>query len=204
MRDDVFDHLNQFVTVSRETYDKLVLYYDLLLKWQPKINLVGPDTIKDAWTRHFLDSLQLLKLIPDISVRMADLGTGGGFPGMVLAIAGAGDMHLMEGDTRKIAFLREVSRITSTPVHIHHCRIEDVPVNDVKIILSRACSDIDTLLRYSSPYVSRETFCLFHKGKNFSKDIVDASEHWLFEYDSIPSVTDTQGVIVRVSNFKAK
>jgi len=204
VRKDAFEYLNRFIDVSHETFERLFLYHELLHKWQPKINLVGPDTLKDAWSRHFLDSLQLLKLIPDLSTKMADLGSGAGFPGMALAIVGATDMHLVESDTRKISFLREVARVTSTKVEIHHCRIENCPVEKVDIIVSRACSDLDTLLSFSDRYVSHETICLFHKGKNYSKDIVDANIHWLFDYDVVPSVTDTQGVILKLAHFRKR
>lgn len=204
MRDDRFEYLCRHIDVSRETYDRLSAYHDLLQKWQPKINLVSGDTIKNAWERHFLDSLQLLKLIPDLSQRIVDLGSGAGFPGMVLAIAGASDVHLIESDAKKATFLKEVARVADSKLSIHHCRIEDRPIAEADIIVSRACSDLDTLLQFSSHYVSHETFCLFHKGKNYSKDIIDANKDWLFEYDVIPSVTDTQAVILKVKHFKQR
>ena len=232
MREDAFRLLNHYINVSPEAFEKLSRYHDLLVKWQQKINLVGPDTIADAWRRHFLDSLQLQKMVlhhprrhemstgdPEeskmdsrLSLRspeyeeynILDLGSGAGFPGMALAICGAATMHLVESDAKKITFLEEVARITETKVFIHHCRIEDQPVEKPQIIVSRACSNLDRLLHYVSPYVSHETICLFHKGKNYSKEIVDAKEQWVFDETVIPSVTDAQAVILKLAHVRKR
>ena len=205
MIEDYFANLNRHIHVSRETYDKLQKYHDLLIKWQAKINLVSNDSLDQAWTRHFLDSLQLMKFIPNLSDIMIDFGSGAGFPGMVLAICGAEKMNLIESDSRKAAFLREVTRVTNTNVAIHNCRIENLKFSQkAKIIVSRACSNLDTLLNYSFPYVSHETICLFPKGKNYSKDIDDANEHWMFSHTIIPSVTDSEGVILKLTDIEKR
>ena len=204
MRDDAFRLLNQHVKVSQETFEKLSRYHDLLVKWQTKINLVGSDTITDAWTRHFLDSLQLKNYIDDMNKPALDIGSGAGFPGMVLAICGASDMHLVESDARKTTFLEEVARVTGTKVFIYHCRIEDRPIEKAEIIVSRACSSLDQLLEYVSPYVSHETICLFPKGKNYLKEMLDAKEQWVFDETVIPSITDTQGVILKLAHVRKR
>ncbi len=198
-----FDDLNRHVPVSRETFDRLSLYHDLLLKWQAKINLISSDTIANAWHRHFLDALQIFPLI-DIEKKIVDLGSGGGFPGMVLAIAGAKHMHLVESDTKKILFLREVARITNTAVSLHHGRIEETLTTHADIITSRACSPLESLLSLASGYVSHETICLFHKGKNFAKELEDAKLHWHFSCDVIPSVTDSQSAILRLTSIQKR
>ena len=195
--------MNRHVSVSRETFDKLAIYYDLLLKWQSKVNLISPDTITSAWHRHFLDALQIFPLI-DTEKKIVDLGSGGGFPGMVIAIAGAKNMHLVESDTKKILFLREVARLTNTTVSLHHGRIEETLTTHADIITSRACSALDTLLSLASGYVSHETICLFHKGKNFAKEIEDAKLHWHFDCDVIPSVTDSQSAILRLTSIRKR
>jgi 16S rRNA (guanine527-N7)-methyltransferase len=187
--------------VSRESLDRLSRYYDLLLKWQSKINLIGPDTVKNAWERHFLDSLQLLDLIPDLSQKIVDLGSGAGFAGMVLAICGAADVHLIESDGKKIIFLKEVARITKTKVGILHRRIEDYPLKATDILVSRACAELDALLALAFPYASHETICLFHKGKNWAKEIEVAEKHWQFNYAVVPSAIDQQGVILKLTNI---
>ncbi len=201
---DPFELLNRHVRVSRETFDKLSLYHDLVLKWQPKINLVGPDTIHQMWERHFLDSLQLLNYIDNLSLTIADLGSGAGFPGMALAIAGANDVHLIESDKKKIVFLQEIARITKTNLSIHSARIEACPIGKVSIVISRACAPLVQLLHLASPYVSHETICLFHKGKNYFKEIGDAKEEWSFDHAIFPSITDDKGAIIRLWNVNRR
>ncbi len=204
MPDSIFQTLNQHIPVSRETYDKLSIYHDLLIKWQKRINLVSNESIDTAWHRHFLDSLQLIKYIPDLSSTMLDMGTGAGFPGMTLAIYGARDMHLIESDAKKITFLREVARLTDTRVTFHNTRIESIKNLTAKIILSRACSELKSLCKYAHLFVSHETTCLFHKGKNYSKEIEDASKIWSFAHTIFPSVTSDQGVILQLSNLRER
>jgi 16S rRNA (guanine527-N7)-methyltransferase len=204
VRESYFDYLNSHVAVSRETYHQLEIYYDLLLKWQPKINLVGPDTISHAWQRHFLDSLQLLNCMPSPAGVIVDFGSGAGFPGLVLAIAGAGEVHLIESDFRKTTFLKEVARLTGCPVVIHNERIEQCHFGKADVITSRACSSLTELLNHSTHFVSHETTCLFHKGKNYITELEDAKKHWLFDMEVIASVTDTQGVILKITNVRKR
>lgn len=205
-----FELLSKHLFVSRETFDRLQSYHDLLLKWQARVNLISPDTIATAWERHFLDSLQLLNHIENPDKKIIDLGSGAGFPGMTIAIAGAGNVHLIESDGKKVQFLKEVARITKTRITIHHARIEDKPTSTGDIIISRACSPLDKLLSHSSHYVSHETICLFHKGKNYSKELEEANAHWNFQYIVLPSITDTldtdnqQGVILKLTNVSER
>lgn len=203
MPEAIFELLNKHVKVSRETCERLTLYYDLLVKWQSKVNLVGPDTIADAWKRHFLDSLQLAYFIENRDGIIVDIGTGAGFPGLVLAIAGY-DVHLIESDTKKVSFLKEVARITHTNVAIHHNRVENISIDNVSVIVSRACAPLEKLFSYSEKFVSHGTICLFHKGKNYSKDIEDANSHWQFDVAALPSVTDVEGVILKVENLRKR
>ena len=172
-----------------------------LVKWQGSINLVGADTLADAWQRHFLDSLQLLNAIDDPAKNIVDIGSGAGFPGMVLAICGALNVHLIESDGKKIVFLREVARVTDTNVSIHHCRAEECKNLSADIIVSRACDSLNNLLSLSSHFVSRENYFLFHKGKNYSKEIEDTKMHWTFDIEIIPSITDREGVILKLTHI---
>lgn len=204
MTPDEFDFIHKHFNVSRETYERLKIYQELLVKWQAKINLVGPDTIHDVWQRHFIDSLQLLPLIQDKSFRAVDMGSGAGFPGMVMAIAGMSDLHLIESDTKKTIFLKEVARVTATHIHIHNKRIEGVDINNVQLVFSRACASLSQLFSYSQKYVSRETICIFHKGKNYQKELLDSGDEWLFDYSVHPSITDVQGGILQVKNLRMR
>lgn len=142
------------LNVSRETTQRLEIYHQLLIKWQRAINLVSPTTIPDAWNRHFVDSAQILPLIPGHVQTIADLGCGGGFPGLVLAILEPRfEMHLIESDEKKCQFMRTVSRETNTPVTIHNKRIEQA-YEDVRpdMVSARALASLERLLGYCEPW----------------------------------------------------
>ena len=128
--------------VSRETRGRLEVYADLLRKWQPKINLIAPSTLPDLWARHFEDSAQLLQLVPECTKRIADMGSGGGFPGLVLAILTGIETHLIESDSRKGAFLREAARLTDAPVTLHTKRLEAMPSLGADLITARALAPL--------------------------------------------------------------
>ena len=203
MLNDPFVLLNQFLPVSRETFDRLSTYHDLLLKWQPKINLVSSETLSDAWRRHFLDSAQIAPYLLARGGIIVDMGSGAGFPGMVAAILGVKDIHLIESDAKKISFLQEVARTTKTAVTLHHQRIEKISeIKKADVILARACADLNQLLNYASYFVSHETTCLFHKGKNWAMEIEDAKENWSFKHQVFPSVTDREAAIIELSNVE--
>jgi 16S rRNA (guanine527-N7)-methyltransferase len=199
-----FELLNSHINVSCETFERLSLYHDLLLKWQAKINLIGKDTISDIWNRHFLDSLQLIKYLDDKDKIIVDLGSGAGFPGMALAIYGYKNVHLIESDKRKILFLKEVSRITDTRVFLHNCRIENNNIEKIDIFISRACASLDDLLQLIAFKVSRETICLFHKGKNYSKECDEALVNWQYDMSVYPSVSNSESVILQLSNISKR
>lgn len=202
MLDDPCKWLNSYVSVSHETGERLKLYHMLLLKWQDKINLVSSDTIVDAWRRHFLDSLQLVNHIDDKNKVIVDLGSGAGFPGMVLAIAGYKNIHLVESDSRKVAFLKEVARITDTKISIHNCRIENHPVSNVDIFISRALASLEKLFSLIDNSVTHETTCLFHKGKNYSIEYSNALLNYNFDMAVTQSISDSQGVILNIANIR--
>jgi 16S rRNA (guanine527-N7)-methyltransferase len=199
-----FDLLNLHLNVSRETHERFSRFHDLLIRWQNKINLISPDTVNDIWNRHILDSLQLANFISDRSKKIVDMGAGAGFPGLILAIYGYENVTLIESDAKKISFLKEASRITSTVVSLEHKRLEEVKLSSPDFILARACSELSSLLEYASLFISHETTCLFHKGKNYSKEIEDANEEWQFDHTLLPSVTSDQGVIVQLSQVRKR
>jgi len=201
---DVFELLDRHIPLTEEQFHRLNLYHELLVKWQSKINLVSPETLSDAWARHFLDSLQLSLHIKEDGGNILDFGTGAGFPGMALAVYGIPHIHLVESDTKKIAFLKEVSRVTKSPAEIHHTRVENFPSKKFGVIMSRAVASLDQLLSYASPFVSHETFCLFPKGKNYDTELEDAKKNWNFRFNLIPSVTDDQGVIIKLFDLEKR
>jgi 16S rRNA (guanine527-N7)-methyltransferase len=197
--------------VSRETIDRLKIYADLLVRWQKAVNLVAPGTMAEVWHRHFADSAQLAPLLAVGEIKHADLGSGGGFPGLVLAIMRAADGHgtttLIESDQRKAAFLREVARNTGIAVEIVTQRIENpethAKVACVDVVTARALAPLDRLLGLSAPLCTPSSVCLFLKGRGVEQELTDAHCGWRFEHRLIPSLTQTGAYIVEVRQLAA-
>jgi len=195
--------------VSRETIGKLLAYESLLRQWQKTINLVAPSTLDDIWGRHFADSAQLLALAPAGAKRWLDLGSGAGFPGLVLAILlaerGGATMTLIESDSRKAAFLREVARKTGAPVDILCERIEkSATQTKVDVITARALAPLPRLLDLAAPHFSDDTVGLFLKGREAQAEIDAALKRWDFTVALHPSETDSESRVVEVRALKAK
>lgn len=197
--------------VPRETVDKLELYGDLLRKWQRAVNLVAPSTLGDLWHRHFADSAQLLACAPDAKI-WVDLGSGGGFPGLVIAIMLANHenqcVHLIESNSRKCAFLAEVARGTGAPAKIHEGRIEDFArggrFGTVDVVTSRALAPLTGLLGLARGFFTERTSGLFLKGREAGQEIEEARRHWRFDVRSAPSRTGGDGSIVEVRTLIPK
>jgi len=191
------EQFTKTLAVSRETVERLKLYADLLVKWQAKINLVGPATLPDLWRRHMLDSAQMAQHMPEGPV--LDLGSGAGFPGLVLAIMRGGPVHLVESDSRKCAFLREVARITGADAIIHNKRIEAIEPFPVAAVTARALASLDKLLEWAAPFLQQRTQCLFLKGKNVDEELTQAGENWNMAARRVPSLSDPSGLILILS-----
>lgn len=198
--------------VSHETLDKFETYAALLRRWQNTINLVAPSTVNDVWHRHFADSAQLFRYAPLEGGHWLDVGSGAGFPGLVLAIMAGekgGARHtFIESDTRKCAFLREVARATGTAVEIVTARIElpetTVKVREVNCVTARALAPLPRLASWVAPYFGGETTGLFLKGRDVASELDEARQSWDFEYQLIASLTDDEGRIVKMSGLRAK
>jgi 16S rRNA (guanine527-N7)-methyltransferase len=198
--------------VSRETIDKLLAYEGLLKQWQKTINLVAPSTLDSIWSRHFADSAQVLPLAPPGAKQWLDLGSGAGFPGLVLAIMLAprdgAKVTLIESDTRKAAFLREVARHTGAPVDIRPERIEKAAtqskLGSVDVITARALAPLPRLLDLAAPSFTAETVGVFLKGREAQTEIDAAKERWDFASELHPSLTDSSGRIVVIRALQAK
>jgi 16S rRNA (guanine527-N7)-methyltransferase len=200
---------NLKIPVSREMGEKLAAYHALLLKWQPVINLVAPSTLADAAIRHFADSAQIVQYIPEGVKVMADLGSGAGFPGLVIAMMRPEiEMHLVESDERKAEFLRTVSRETGTPVKVHADRLVRV-MNDIDPdwVTARAMADLRKLLIYVEPWgLGNPGFtALFMKGARADEEIAEAHKSIQFDVKAYASLTDGQAKILEITNIlKAK
>ena len=184
--------------VSRETLARLAAYAELLCRWSGHINLVGRGTLDDPWRRHFLDSAQLCPLVPAGTRALLDLGSGAGFPGLVLAILGVEGVALADSDSRKCAFLREAARVTGAKVAIHAGRIETLPPRPFEVVTARALAPLDRLLALAEPFLGPDTSCLFLKGERAAEELTRARKGWKMEAAVHPSRSDPRGVILEL------
>jgi len=189
--------------VSRETFSALETYANLLRKWQAKINLVAKDSLQELWRRHFLDSAQLLPLLPPGNDPITDLGSGAGFPGLVLAIMTGRHVHLIDSDQRKGAFLLEAARQTGVldRVTVHSTRIEAAKAWQAPIITART---LDQLLEWAEPYLIPDTTCLFLKGAKAEDELTAAGRSWTMDIGRHQSLTDSSGVILKLHNIQRR
>ncbi len=185
--------------VSRETRDRLEAYVELLMRWNQRINLVGRADMADLWSRHIIDSLQLASLIPHGVKRALDLGSGAGFPGLILCVAANIPFDLVESDHRKAAFLREAARITAAPARIHACRIEGADIPPARLITARALAPLSKLLELATPLLAPGGVCLFPKSEKVDQELNLASATWTMRVERHISRTDRSGVILRIS-----
>lgn len=192
----------QIISVSRETLDKLTLYAEILNQWQKSINLVGPKTLPEIWERHFLDSAQLWSHLPPNCSSLVDFGSGAGFPAMVLAIMGIPDVHMIESDVRKSAFLQEVARQTSTKVTIHNQRIEKVKNLQVAVVTARAFASIEEILPLAVTFLSEKGEIYLLKGKSYQEELTQARKTWHIEGDDFPSLSDPSGRILKLKEVR--
>lgn len=197
--------------VPRETVEKLEIYAALLARWQKAVNLVSPATLSDVWHRHFADSAQLATLA-SAPKSWVDLGSGAGFPGLVIAIHLANHkncvVHLIESNGRKCAFLAEVARQTGASVRIHEGRIEDIAKSGVigaaDVVSSRALAPLGRLLGLAKGFFDGGTSGLFLKGREALQEIDEAKAQWRFDHRTVPSRTNADGCIVEVRNLTSQ
>lgn len=198
--------VSSHISVSRETRARLDVIVAQLMKWQPRINLVAPSTLHQVESRHLGDSLQLLAIAPDAR-RWVDLGSGGGFPGLVVAAALAdysgASMVLIESNAKKCAFLRETSRIAGLPVTVMCERIEQaVPrlSGRFDVVSARALASLTDLLAYAEPLIAQGTVGLFPKGQDVDDEVRHALQAWNFRHDLIQSQTEVGARVVKVTS----
>ena len=196
--------------VSRETEERLDRFVELLLTWQKTTHLISPSTIPTLWTRHVADSLQLLNLAPNARL-WVDLGSGGGFPGLVIACALAetpgAQVHLVESNTKKAAFLREAVRATGAPAVIQAMRIEKFVANfsgGPDVVTARALLPFKSLLNHAFSILSRGALGLFPKGRDVATELTQAAKYWNIDYTLVPSRTDSLAQIVVVRSAQRR
>jgi 16S rRNA (guanine527-N7)-methyltransferase len=188
--------------VSRETKERLDAFVDLLLKWNRTINLISRKDESEIWPRHVQDALQLTRFLPDTPEPMIDLGTGAGFPGLVLAIATQRHVDLIESDHRKSAFLHEAVRVTNASAAIHTARIETLALPKVRVVTARALAPLDQLIGMAQNFLMEDGFLLAPKGSNASTELSAARAHWHMTVQSEPSMTSADATIFKISEVR--
>ena len=203
---NTYDKFNSHILVSRETYEKLCVFHKILIKWQKSINLISKNTVKNIWERHFLDSAQLYKFVKNIEGNIIDFGSGAGFPGLVLAIMGKKNIHLVESDHKKCVFLKEIAMLTETDITIHNCRIENLSFINVDLITCRALASMSKLIEYVEIFINKSQRerqelpkLLFLKGKSYYSEVVELSKIKKISFKEYPSITDTHGRILYIN-----
>ena len=203
---NTYEKFSSHVFVSRETYEKLCVFEKILIKWQNSLNLISRSTIKSIWVRHFLDSAQLYTFIRNIEGNIIDFGSGAGFPGMVLAIMGKKNIHLVESDYKKCIFLKEIAMLTETDITIHNCRIEDLSFINVYLITCRALASLSKLIDYVEIFINKslgekQEFpkLLFLKGKSYNSEVFELSKNKNICFQEHLSITDKHGRILYIN-----
>ncbi|MFU8777365.1 MAG: 16S rRNA (guanine(527)-N(7))-methyltransferase RsmG [Roseovarius sp.] len=190
--------------VSRETQARLEIYADLLVKWNPHINLVSKSSLDQMWTRHFADSAQIYDLAPHPVDHWVDLGSGGGFPGLVVAILARDTgsprrITLIESDERKTVFLRSVIRQTDVNAIVLNDRIEKIEPQRANVLSARALTDLSGLLAYAERHMASDGVALFPKGARWENELLVAEATWRFTYRLVKSTTEDGPVIFAIT-----
>ena len=206
---DTYSGFCSYVFVSRETYEKLRIFYRTLIKWQNSINLISKSSIKNIWERHFIDSAQLYKYVKNINGNILDFGSGAGFPGLVLAIMGKKNIHLVESDYKKCVFLNEVAMLTDIDITIHNCRIENLNFFNVDLVTCRALAPLNKLMDYVETFASKSSNVkqnlpklLFLKGKNYKSELLQLQKNKNINFREYTSITDKKGKIIYINKVE--
>lgn len=196
------DEFGRTVDVSRETLARFEAYHELLHRWQARINLVSRESLADAWHRHFLDSVQVAPWV-DRDTPALDMGSGAGFPGLVVSILRDSPVVLAESDGRKCAFLREARRVTDAPAEIREGRVEDLEASaGFGVVMARALAPVSRLLELAAPILRPGGVCVFLKGERAEEELEEAATRWRIDVERFPSAADPRGVVLEIRNVE--
>ena len=203
-------HINLLpgLNVSRETFLRLKEYEKLLFKWNAKINLVSRSTLDNFWNRHVLDSAQFLSSVGEKAGKWVDLGSGGGLPGLVVAILSdesepVNKLFLVEADVRKAVFLKTVCRELGLKVEVYNNRIEELPLMSANIVSARALAPLKTLCLYAKNHLEKDGVAVFAKGENWKAELVEAQKKWIFSYEAVKSTLHEGSVVLVLRGIKS-
>jgi len=197
---DVGQALRQ-LGVSKVQFEALIAYVETLERWRKKINLIGPATTEDVWRRHVLDSAQVRSLLLDLRQPVLDLGSGAGFPGLVLAILGATDVTMVDSDQRKAVFLREAARAAGVNPRVVPKRFDDALASENRsygVVTARAVARLPALIPTLIRALEPEGYALLHKGIQAEEELTEARKSWTIQSVSHPSITGAGGVILKI------
>ncbi len=193
--------IKKFCELDNSQIKNLEDFVLLLLQENQNFNFIGNSTIEDIWNRHILDCAQLLRFIENKNAKFADLGSGAGFPGIILSILGLREIHLIEKAFRKCEFLRRAKLFSQKRIFIHQTKLEELAAIEFDCITSRALAPLDQLLTYSKKFLKKDGYCLFLKGKNLEKEIELAKKTFQFEYQLHSSLTSSESNIIKISKI---
>ena len=196
------------LNVSRETFLRLKEYEKLLFKWNAKINLVSKSTLDNFWNRHVLDSAQFLSSVSEKAGKWVDLGSGGGLPGLVVAILSdeiepVNKLFLVEADARKAVFLKTVCRELGLKVEVYNNRIEELPPISANIVSARALAPLKTLCLYAKNHLEKDGVAVFAKGENWKVELDEAQKKWIFNYEAVKSTLHEGSVVLVLRGIKS-
>jgi 16S rRNA (guanine527-N7)-methyltransferase len=199
--------LPEWLSVSRETHCRLKTLLELVARWNPRINLVSAGSLNHGWSRHILDSAQLWIVAGATEGGWLDIGSGGGFPGLVIAIladelAPSVPVTLVESDRRKCVFLTETARQLGVRVGVRRERVESMEAMAAAVVSARALAPLNSLLHNASRHLASGGVALFPKGQSFRSELALARDHWQFNCEAIKSLTDPNAVVLRIENIE--
>ena len=197
-KNQALEQIKTFHPLTSDEIKNLESFVELLLEKNTEFNLIGKSTIEDIWNRHILDSAQLLRFIDNKDLKFADLGTGAGFPGIVLSILGVKEMHLIDKSFRKTEFLRLAKEISPNKVFVHCNKLEEMAEIKFDCITSRALAPLNKLLAHNQKFLEKDGYCLFLKGKSLNTEIELAKENFDFNYDLYSSLTSQESNIIKI------
>lgn len=204
---NIENELRQY-NVSRETFQKLQDFVALLQEWNAKMNLVSKNSLEDVWQRHILDSVQLIKYVPSDVRCLVDIGSGAGFPGVVLAILmqeklPAAKVILVESITKKTVYLKDVcTKLGLNNTTVENSRIENISIKNVDVITARAVAALDVLCSYAFDLATKNTRMLFLKGRSYADEVASAEQKWKFNLQVYPNLYSSDGVVLELSNLR--
>lgn len=202
--DKIFNNINNIVKISNEQFESLRSYVNFLLGYNNKINLIGRSTIEDIWNRHIIDCLQIIKLIDNKNIKVADLGSGAGLPGIPLSIIGVQEVELFEKSPRKCEFLELAKKYSKNRIIVRNENLYEVKDSTFDLIVSRALASLNILLKFSQNLIKKDTQLIFLKGKKIYEELDEAKKYWNIEYELFDSLTSNEGKIIKITNFSNK